>query len=244
MIQSVDKALLLLASVAANGEWSGVRDLARRTGLNASTAHHLLKTLKDRGFLESDSETGRYRIGVAAVMIGASSDPVQRLGDAAKPSLDALYDKIGSVVVGLMFERGSFVSNYWKQDQNGVVFSAPLRTPVPKPHLMACGQVLMAWRERAWQESYLKEFKLPSSLLKSLAKIRDEGLCELENCDGSGLYALGVAVNGIDGRPVMAIGWSMPASAVSSKARAEVRKSMASCASALSYALRFESKRS
>ena len=52
MIQSVDRAVTLLAEVAAHGAWVGVRELARSAGLKVPTAQNLLKTLAARGLLD------------------------------------------------------------------------------------------------------------------------------------------------------------------------------------------------
>ena len=44
-IQSVDRALFLLETIAEAGGEATLTDLANRTGLNISTCHHLLATL-------------------------------------------------------------------------------------------------------------------------------------------------------------------------------------------------------
>ena len=42
----------------------GTNEIARRTGIDASTVSRLLATLADGGFVEHDDETGRYRLGL------------------------------------------------------------------------------------------------------------------------------------------------------------------------------------
>ena len=49
-IQSVDRALFLLETIAEAGGEATLTDLSVRTGLNISTCHHLLATLIQRGF--------------------------------------------------------------------------------------------------------------------------------------------------------------------------------------------------
>ena len=49
-IQSVDRALFLLETIAETGGEATLTELANRTGLNISTCHHLLATLIQRGF--------------------------------------------------------------------------------------------------------------------------------------------------------------------------------------------------
>lgn len=239
MIQSVEKALQLLSAVAACDGWAGVRELARQTGLNASTAHHLLKTLRESGYLESDPETGRYRLGVAAVLMGARQNQLLRLAEAVKPRLDSLYDEIGHVVVGLQVERGGFVANYWKQDSQGVLFTPPPGTPVPKPHLMACGQILMAWQPAAWLDSYLAEQGLQGKL--DVRSLKGSDSVDLPD-SANGIHAIGVIVRGLSETPVMSIGWSMHKSEITDAVARHALESMLSAASDISAMLRFKAK--
>jgi IclR family acetate operon transcriptional repressor len=50
-IQSVDRALLLLETIADMGGEATLTELATRTRLNISTCHHLLATLIKRNFV-------------------------------------------------------------------------------------------------------------------------------------------------------------------------------------------------
>ena len=62
MIQSVDRALKLLAIIASHKDWIGVREIARMAGLKASTCQNFLKTLQANGFLEFNAATRRGQI--------------------------------------------------------------------------------------------------------------------------------------------------------------------------------------
>ena len=50
-IQSVDRALTLLETIAELGGETTLSKVAARAGLNISTCHHLLATLVQRGFV-------------------------------------------------------------------------------------------------------------------------------------------------------------------------------------------------
>ena len=62
-IQSVDRALLLLETIAAAGGEATLTELATRTGLNISTCHHLLATLIKRGFAAKVPGRRHYALG-------------------------------------------------------------------------------------------------------------------------------------------------------------------------------------
>ena len=69
LLQTADRALLLLLAFdQAHPEW-GVTEAALRFGWSTTVAHRLLATLTYRGFLDTDEITHRYRIGPAALQL-------------------------------------------------------------------------------------------------------------------------------------------------------------------------------
>src|SRR6202040_1969127 len=60
-VQSVDRALLIIETLAEDDEGYPLSDLAVRTGLSTSTAHRLLATLERRRFVQFD----RFEIEMA-----------------------------------------------------------------------------------------------------------------------------------------------------------------------------------
>src|SRR3954464_7788926 len=71
-VQSVDRALDVLETLARAGGPLGVGELAERTDLPQGTAHRLLQSLQQRGYVRRDASR-KYSVGTAAV----------RLADAA-----------------------------------------------------------------------------------------------------------------------------------------------------------------
>jgi IclR family acetate operon transcriptional repressor len=68
-IQSVDRALFLLETIAEAGGEASLTDIATRTGLNISTFHHLLAILIQRGFVAK--VPGRlYALGANILYLG------------------------------------------------------------------------------------------------------------------------------------------------------------------------------
>jgi DNA-binding IclR family transcriptional regulator len=199
---------MILTELAKSGDWLGVRELSRRTGINASTAHHLIKTLLAHGYVENDAATGRYRLGVAAVMMGSNCVSFQRLADAAKPRLDALFEEIGEVLVGLVVRNGSFVTNYWRQNSQGVVFSREPGEAVPQPHLMACGCLLLLGSPPRLFGLYQRDGPLPG-FRRASPFLEVRGVLRNARFQWHGAYAIGVDVLGLSGAPVMSVGWSM-----------------------------------
>jgi DNA-binding IclR family transcriptional regulator len=70
MIQSVERAALILKALTSESGRLGVTELSERVGLAKGTVHGLLRTLEAHELVEQDPETGKYRLGVAALQLG------------------------------------------------------------------------------------------------------------------------------------------------------------------------------
>jgi DNA-binding IclR family transcriptional regulator len=70
MIQSVERAALILKALTTDSARLGVTEVAERLGLAKGTVHGLLRTLEAHELVEQDPETGKYRLGVAALQLG------------------------------------------------------------------------------------------------------------------------------------------------------------------------------
>jgi DNA-binding IclR family transcriptional regulator len=87
-VQSIDRALDVLETLAADGEL-GVSDVATRTGLVVSTAHRLLASLADRGYVRQTSAQGRYALGLKVLELAAGMQArTAALCVAARPHLE------------------------------------------------------------------------------------------------------------------------------------------------------------
>jgi DNA-binding IclR family transcriptional regulator len=89
-VQSVHRALDVLETVAAGGEL-GVSEVAARTGLVVSTAHRLLASLADRGYVRQSATHGRYRLGLKVLeLAGGEQAQTAALCAAARPHLERI----------------------------------------------------------------------------------------------------------------------------------------------------------
>src|SRR3954463_3024034 len=78
-VKSARRAVDLIETFAANDVWLSLSDLHARTGFPRSSLHGLLRTLLEAGWLESDSSTTKYKLGVRALICGTAyldRDPI------------------------------------------------------------------------------------------------------------------------------------------------------------------------
>src|SRR3954454_17984085 len=71
-VQSVDRALSIIETLAEDDEGYRLSDLAIRTGLSTSTVHRLLGTLETRRFVQFDRAESKWHVGARAFTVGAT----------------------------------------------------------------------------------------------------------------------------------------------------------------------------
>ena len=72
-VQSVDRALSIIETLAEDDEGYRLSDLAIRTGLSTSTVHRLLGTLENRRFVQFDRTESKWHVGARASRWGRPS---------------------------------------------------------------------------------------------------------------------------------------------------------------------------
>lgn len=106
MIQSVSHALDVLEELCkARGE-IGVTELSKRLKLHKNNVFRLLATLELRGYVEQNSETEDYRLGVKALQLGQSYLSQSDLVGRALPILRDLSESIGETVSLATLQNG------------------------------------------------------------------------------------------------------------------------------------------
>ena len=85
-VAAVERAFAVLDALADGGEL-GTNEIARRTGINASTVSRLLATLAAARFVEHVPATGRYRLSLRLVELGNAVLGRLDLRELARPHL-------------------------------------------------------------------------------------------------------------------------------------------------------------
>ncbi len=213
MIHSVEKAFKLLNAVASQGNWIGVRELSRLTGINPATAQQLLKTLQKTGYLDFDENSRRYKIGIAAVLLGNAVDIPDKIAEFAKPYIDQIFDEFNETTVAITMERGVMLSVYWRQSTRELSVAPPNRRIISNPHVTASGLALLSCQSQEFLSNYISihpDINDKDDFLSKLNYIKENGYAEAINLNNSGVAAYGAPAFDASGKAVLAIGWSIP----------------------------------
>jgi len=108
-VQSVDRALLIIETLAEDDEGYRLTDLAVRTGLSPSTVHRLLTTLEKRRFVQFDRDELMWHIGAQSFAVGSTFVRRRNFVTQALPYLRKLRDQTRETANLAVVDDGAMV---------------------------------------------------------------------------------------------------------------------------------------
>jgi DNA-binding IclR family transcriptional regulator len=106
---AVERALSILEATANRRDGMTNSEISRRLEIPKSSASYILRTLEKRGYLRRDSESGRYRLGLKLLSLGAETQATLALADVAHPFMEALVEKVGLTCHLAVLDQGEAV---------------------------------------------------------------------------------------------------------------------------------------
>jgi IclR family acetate operon transcriptional repressor len=216
------KALDVLEALAAAKEL-GLTDVATRAATSKGAAFRILGTLEQRGYVEKDPITKRYRAAAALVALSNAFVAGQNLASSARATLEALRRECGETVnLGVLSNGQVLYVDVLESTQDlRMAAQAGRREPL---HCTALGKALLSrlpmQEARRLLAAYRRE-RLTTRTLVDLNELMDEleGVRQrgyaIDNGEiGEGIRCVGAAVVDDEGGPVAAISISGPASRV------------------------------
>ena len=216
-LHSVDKALALLWAFEGAQAELGVVELARRTGINASTVSRLLGSLVAGGLVEYNRNTGHYHLGLVrlASLVTGRLD----LRATARPHLDALVASTHETANLSIFGGEQAMTVDFVPSPRTVVSVVQLGRP-SLVHCTSVGKLLLAFQPAAVRERALagplprftpRTIVQPEVLRAELVRIREQGYAMAEEEREPELNAIAAPVYGAQGQVVAALGLQGPA---------------------------------
>lgn len=217
-LQSVSRAIRSLELIAEAGEL-GVTELGRRLGVHKATASRLAATLAERGLVERDPSTERYRLGFGLIRLAGASMAGLDLVSSARPILEDLAERVRETVTVAVLAGDEAVSIDQVTGTRSIVSVSWVgkRTPL---HTTSTGKVLLAFMDDVERDRFLqrrlerstrRSIVDPAQLRSQLADVRRRGYAQtLEELE-EGLNAVAAPIRQADGRVMAALSVSGPA---------------------------------
>ena len=250
-MSTADKILDILEVLLESNREVGIMEIAELSGINSSSAHRILTTLVNRGYLIQPYPRGKYSLGYKFLAYGASVEANLNLVDIAKPIMQELTKDIGESV-SIAIPDSYAAVQVGRVEVNRVLKISPQigrRIPL---HNNGPGKILLSLMEDQDIDKFLKESKLtretkhtitdPSKLLTEIKKIRKTGVAYDDEEAEIGVRCVAAPVNDSLGLVKAALSMIGPSTRISKKRLKELAVPVAKSAADISRLMGFKSK--
>lgn len=200
----------------------GLADLAQRAMTSKTTAHRLLQTMVELGYVEQDPETEKYGLTLKLFSLGARSLTEQtellRVADQAMGKLSRATGE--SINLGILDDRDQRVVYIHKYDSAyslSMKSTLGLRNPL---HSTSLGKALLAWRDDEEIRERLAKMDLvkraprtitdPDALIEALHQARSLGFAEEIEESEAGVRCMAIPIFNYLGKPIAAMSIAFP----------------------------------
>lgn len=213
-VPSLDRALSVLQCLGNSRRGFSISEIGRRLSIPKSSAHLILTTLERRGFLQKNTQTGRYHFGLQLISLSRSALENLDLREEARPFLRRLMEETRLTVHMAVLERDEAVV-IEKVEAPGLVRLASWIGRRLDVNCSGVGKALIAFLPTDELNHLLntKEFARhnrrtivsKSALRRELALVREAGYAVDNEEDDLGVCCIGSPVFDSSGRAVAAI---------------------------------------
>jgi len=250
-VQVLDRALAVLEVLSAEGPDLSLGEISERLALHKSTAHRLIMVLERHNFVERNSVSGRYRLGLKLFELGTKAVSQLGLRERARPFLERLVLETSETVHLCVLDDSEVVYLDKVEPERSVRMATSVgrRNPI---HCTAVGKAIMAYLPISEVEAIIRRHGMKTmtantitnflALKKELSTIRQRGYSIDDEEIEEGVRCVGCVVRNFSGEPLAAISASGPAFRVTREKVAELAVPVVAAALGLSSELGFKEK--
>jgi IclR family KDG regulon transcriptional repressor len=220
-VQALERALDILDCFTFQRRDMSLSEVVFKTGLNKTTAKRFISNLTARGYLQQDSVTKRYQLGMRLFELGGIVFSSFDLRKTAAYAMDRLQNGTGAtVLLGIMLEDQLVYLD--KREGHGIIrISSDIgwRRPL---HFGMLGMVLMAFLEQKDLQRVLKKTPLeahtPFSITDNdafslrMEEIRNNGYVLEKGEAHKDVIGIAAPIRDYSRQVIAALGLALPAS--------------------------------
>jgi DNA-binding IclR family transcriptional regulator len=196
-IEASQRAVAILDALADAGV-VGTNELARQTGLPASTVSRQLGTLAATGLVEQDAETGRYRLGIHVVRLANAVLARLDVRRVAHPHLEELVRLTGETATLHVPGEEDAVTVDFVPSAHFIQHVSQLGRP-SIAHATSAGKVMLAFTDRPLPRGPLRAYTAQTitdsdALGAEIERVRARGFAQAFEEREPGLAAVAAPV--------------------------------------------------
>jgi IclR family transcriptional regulator, KDG regulon repressor len=241
-VRAVERALQILSAFDSEHNERGVSEIAQVTGLHKATAHRIIVTLHNAGFLERAPGGERFRLGLRMVELGLGALRRLDFRQAAFPYMQQLVERFQEPCDLGILSHGQVLYIEVVHSERLLTIAARVGRHLPA-HCTASGKVLLAFLPPEVVEPFLNAplkastqntITVPDRLREELALIRQQGYGVDNEELAVGVRAVSAPIRDIDDQVIAAMGMPGPAERITRERVPEIAQALMEAAQAIS----------
>lgn len=176
-VQSIDRSVAIIECFSKSRRELKLSEIANMVGLNKSTVHGILNTLKYHGFISQDETTQKYRLGIRFIEYGDIVVDSMDVRNVAYPLINCICERIDETVHIAMLDDREIVYIEKKECNNSIKISTKIGIRFPA-YITADGRVILSYLDEDKVDKYLPSHIDESDKHKiksKLTEIKDQG---------------------------------------------------------------------
>jgi len=159
VVQSVQRAVLLLEALADKEEELGIAELSIKTSLNQSTIHRLLRTLYNLNWIDQNPNNHKYKLSLKLFELGSSVINNIDIVKKSIPYMKTLSKKYNEAINLAILDKDEIV--YIHKIESSTTLKLDLKLGSRHPaYCTGLGKVLLTYLGENELNSYLERVKL------------------------------------------------------------------------------------
>jgi DNA-binding IclR family transcriptional regulator len=232
----------ILSSFDGEHATRGVSEIAQATGLHKATAHRIIMTLLNYGFLERAANGEKFRLGLRVIELGLGALHRLDYRRAAYPYMQRLVNDLGEICTLGVFDRGQVLYVEVVHSERALTIAARVGHHLPA-HCTASGKVLLAFLPPEVVEPVLnaplaayteKTITLPARLREELEVVRQRGYALADEEFEVGIWAISAPIRDIHGDVIAAMSIPFPTNRLRPERIPEIAQTLIEAANAVS----------
>jgi IclR family KDG regulon transcriptional repressor len=241
-VRAVERAMRILSSFDGEHAERGVSEIAQATGLHKATAHRIMMTLLNGGFLERTPDGERFRLGLRVVELGLGALRDLDLRRAAFPYMQQLVERFNETCDLGIFDRGRVLYVEVVHSEHSLTIAARVGRHLPA-YCTASGRVFLAFLPPEVVEPILnrpltactsKTITSPIKLREELEATRQRGYALDDEEFEEGIRAVSAPIWDIDGNLIAALSMPGPTNRITPERIPEIAQALVEAAEAVS----------
>ena len=173
-MQTVDKAMTLLAFFSPAEPEIGLSELARLASFDKAATRRFLVALAKHGFIEQNGENRKYRLGSAFLRFARIREASLPFTSIVQPVLEKLAAETGETAHASLLAGDSLSTIGIAVPQRATRVYIDPSQPLPL-HATASGLACLAFGDPQWTAAMLGKGKLPRHTARTTTSLKEIG---------------------------------------------------------------------